>query len=203
MNDDIRAKVTQETEEAIAVAGGDKSKVVAAHIVKRHLGDGGASRATLYRLVNGILGKPSLKPIPKVTITTKVPAFRPEITTGPVPGFDKVIGPAGVGLVEALRSCVTAAHDVMAHSRHPDGKVRLGKSLIGASEHLRKTVETVARIHETMVSTQKLGAFYDALHLELEQEAPDLRARVVARLRAVTAKWQDEAAPSAQQTQES
>jgi hypothetical protein len=196
MNEQLAAKIAKEVEDAIAAAGGDALKVKAADIVRAHLGDG-VSRASLYRYVGSILdkarGTPRLKPIPRIEITTKTPVFREEITTTPPPGFGRIIGPAGIGLVEALEQCVRAATDVMQHSRHADGKVRLGKSLIAASEHMRRVLETAAKIHESMVTIQRLGAFHEALEAELGIEAPEVRARVVKRLQEVTAKWRTDA----------
>ena len=193
MKQGVKDQVTAAVKEAIAAAGGDPAAVKGADIVKRFIGVEGASRSALYRLVGALLaeaaGKPRLMPVPKIVASAKPPVFRPEIEVPPPAGFDKLVGPAGIGVVEALQQCVRAALDVMQHSRHPDGKVRLGKTLVSASDHLRRTLETAARVHETFVGIEKINLFYEALMSAVEEASPEVRFKVMSYIDAVNARW--------------
>ena len=99
------------------------------------------------------------------------------------------MGGTGIELVRKLISCVEAAEDVMKHARKDDGSVRLPKTLMQASEHMRRTLETTAKLHESMVSLQKLDRYMEAIFAELKQEAPEVAQRVLARLRETNGRY--------------
>lgn len=189
MRDDVGAAVV----EALRAAGGDAEKVDRSAIVRRFAALG-CKRSTAFRWIAAALtaheeakAASALPAIPIVTYPP-APAFRPGVGV-PAAGLNNVMGGSGIAVVEKLMLCVQAGVDCMEHARHADGRVRISKTLIAASEHLRKTLETAARLHESMVSMQKLERYMDAMFAELEVESPDLAARVLARLKAVDATW--------------
>ncbi len=194
---DLRDSVYQAARQAMADAGGDPAAVDRAAIVRKYVALG-AKRTSVFRwialaLMPPAAPRPDVKNLPEipVVIMPPMPLFKPGMGESP-PGPSAFMGGSVVYVLEKLMLCIQAACDVMANSRHADGKVRIAKTLVGASEHLRRTLETAVKLHESLVSLQKMERFMDAILGELEAETPETAKRVIARLRALDAKWRSQ-----------
>jgi hypothetical protein len=109
-------------------------------------------------------------------------------------------GPADLGgtllSVEALmgemQACVQNARDVAKFARTPEGAVRLSKTLLAASEHNRRCMETLLRIQEAWRTSGEIDRFMDAVVLGIRDVAklhPEAARMMLERLRAVTGRW--------------
>lgn len=100
-----------------------------------------------------------------------------------------------IPVLEKLRTCITVAEQVIAQAEQGVGAAgrRAGvtefRLLLMASEHLRRTMETAARLHDRVMTTAELDRFHAAIFDELRAEAPDVAARVVSRLRRINIAW--------------
>src|SRR5208283_3352778 len=66
----------------------------------------------------------------------------------PVPSPDAIASAGGVvQVVDELRGCITLAQTLIEQSRDKEsGRVRLPKTALAASEHLRKCLETAVKL---------------------------------------------------------
>ena len=199
----LRAEVVERVRRALAEAGGRAGDVNQAEIVREFLARGG-KRTTLFAWV-----KRALEAVPDEQAVARATAAADEaLTTIPLSdegrqlvvlpaarfdGLGAMVGPAGGGLVDAMESCIQVARDLMAHARNKDGSVRLAKTLLNSSEHLRKVAETMARIQEAIVNTQKIDAFYQALMQVLERHRPEIAQQVLALLVAGRREFREQA----------
>jgi hypothetical protein len=154
MSSELRELVSDAARIALAEAGGDPTRVDRATIVRRFEAQG-AKRTSAFRWIAAALdqadeqySKGKLPPIPAVVLPPG-PVFRDDVDVTSMGPTDVLSGTA-IELVSGLISCVQAAQDVMRHARKEDGSVRLPKTLMHASEHLRRTLETTARLHESI-----------------------------------------------------
>lgn len=200
MTSELRDLVSDAARIALAEVGGDPTQVDRGAIVRRFEAQG-AKRTSAFRWVAATLdladeqySADKLPPIPAVVLP-RGPVFRDDVDVSSMGPTDVLSGTA-IELVSGLISCVQAAQDVMRHARKEDGSVRLPKTLMQASEHLRKTLETTARLHESMVTLQKLDRYMEAIFAELKDEAPEVAQRVLGRLRAVNTRYRASAAGS-------
>ncbi len=91
-------------------------------------------------------------------------------------------GNTTVSVIGHLHNCMETAEQVMAHARTDEGEVRDARLLLSASEHLRRSVETVAKLYQAIKHVQKLDAFHEAVVAEIADESPELAERVLARI---------------------
>jgi hypothetical protein len=170
-------------------------------IMKRFAGRG-VSEATLYRWIDSILAggmadqhmarvieaaaaeRIARDPEPGRSIAAEV---RTKLPTAP-----KVehIATAGViPVIERLDICLAAADQLMAHSRTEEGKVRNSKLLLASSEHLRRCIETAAKITDTLMRGEKVERYHAAIIEEIAKESPLLAERVLMRISQLTNAW--------------
>jgi hypothetical protein len=197
MSDAIRLAVYDETRRALADAGGDPAKVDRGAIVKKYVALG-ATRASVFRWVALAMAKPAaprpdknLPPIPPI-VFPPLPVFNDNVGEAAPAVVSSLFGNDAIALSKKLQVCVQAATDAMAHSRHPDGRVRLAKSLLAGSEHLRRSLETQARLEESLTALRKMDAYMDCLFAAVGEASPEVQAQVLARLKAVDAKWRSD-----------
>ncbi|GGJ22673.1 hypothetical protein [Neoroseomonas lacus] len=89
------------------------------------------------------------------------------------------------GVIDAIgyiRHCIHVALRVIEHAQAPGGGVRMAKTMLAASEHLRRCLETSARISETMRNIGELEAFHKRIIEEIAKESPPTAERIMARL---------------------
>lgn len=170
-------------------------------VVKQFLGRG-AGRSTLYRWVAELLasGRPGQRlaskvreaaaeraartPDPAAEVAAEVAAKLP----APV-RVDEVVGTGPIPVIDHLRKCTKAADDVIAYARTTEGRVRNAKLLLTASEHMRRTIETAARLYEAMRSVNQVDAFHAAIIEEIARESPEVAGRILERVAVLSNQW--------------
>jgi hypothetical protein len=191
MSTAIKGKLEAEVRAALAAAGGDPGGVNKAEIAKKYISLG-VSRATAFRWIAGAL----LHTAADAPSLPKSSARRPDdvaemaaMLAVASDGLDEIVSPSSRWIIDGLRKCLRAAHDVIAHSRKPDGSIRIGKTLVAASEHLRRVIETTGRLQDQVAAIQKIDALHDELLAAVAQVSPAVHARVVARLGDQASTW--------------
>lgn len=152
--------------------------------------DRGVSQSTCYRWVDAILTRgrvqrrqPAISPVvahvalpadPAVEIAAKLPA---------VPSADDVATLGLLPVLQLLRESIEIAQDLIKHSRGSDGKVRNARLMLAGSEHLRRAVETAAKLNDTVAAQQEMQQFHRVVLEEVGLEAPALQERILRRIR--------------------
>jgi hypothetical protein len=170
-------------------------------LVKRFMGRG-ASRTTLYRWVSEVeaSGKPDQHVVRKVREAAAAraaieadPAFAAAADAGAqLPALVKVndvVSAGAIPVMDRLNQCVAAADQVIAFARTPEGAVRNSKLLLSASEHLRRCLETAARVTETMMRAERVERFHAVIIEEIGKEAPVVAERLAMRLAQLASQW--------------
>ena len=101
-------------------------------------------------------------------------------------------GRGALDLLATLRTCIENAEAVVQFARHPDGRVKMSKTLLAASEHLRRSVDSLVRLQEAIHNVSQIEEFHRGIVASLEEVArdyPQIAPLVLGRLRAVTAAW--------------
>ena len=75
------------------------------------------------------------------------------------------------------------------HARTQDGKVKNSRLLLLASEHLRKTMETMARISATIMQAEQMQRFNQALLDAVADESPEAAQRIMDRIERTINAW--------------
>lgn len=196
---EIRAHLQAEVEAAVlaAVERAGKLEVDQSAIVKPFLSRG-AGRSTVYRWVGAILkdgrayqhlaraikeaaeerarGGPSAAE----DISKSLPAVvRPE----------HIVNAGAIPIIARLNECVETAQNLMTHARTEDGRIRNAKLLIAASEHLRRCLDTAARIADQMRAVNQVDRFHAAIIEEVSRESPECAERIQRRLSTLAAEW--------------
>ena len=94
-----------------------------------------------------------------------------------------------VPVVEKLNMCLAAAQDVMSRSRDTAGAVRNSKMLLAASEHLRRSLETVVKLQEAISDGLQIEQFHATIMEEIAKIDPMVAGRIATRLLEVNAVW--------------
>jgi hypothetical protein len=146
----------------------------------------GASRTTLYRWASGLeaSGKPDQHVVRKVAAAADVGARLPALVK-----VDDVVSAGAIPVMDRLNQCVAAAGQVIAFARTPEGAVRNSKLLLSASEHLRRCLETAARVTETMMRAERVERFHATIIEEIGKEAPVVAEHLAMRLAQLASQW--------------
>jgi hypothetical protein len=200
MSAGVKDNLEADVRAALVAAGGDARGINKTQIAQKYLAFG-VSRATAFRwIAAALLPEASAAPVVRES-TGRRPHDVAEIATAMLAvaseGLGELVSPSGHWIVEGLGKCLQAANDVIAHSRRPDGSIRLAKTMVAASDHLRRVIETVGRIQENVASIQKIDALYDDLLSAVEHVSPSLHARVVAHIGEQDTKWRTGCAAAA------
>ena len=189
----LKDKLFAEVRAALVAAGGDTGGVNKTALARKYI-ELGVPRATAFRWIASALvsaDRPAPNTLKKQNKRSPARPAMPsiELLTVPPPDFAHITSPRAQIFIQGIEKCMNAANMVIAHSRHPDGRIRLGKTLMLASEHMRRVTETIERLKDTIESIEATDAFYDDLVATLESTAPQVHARVMARLAARDAAW--------------
>jgi hypothetical protein len=163
---------------------------------------GRAGRSTLFRWVDAVLA--GGKVIDHVTGTVKAaaakrakreadPAAAAAIeAVSKLPALIKVDDVAGTGaisVIDHLNKCIAVADQVIRYAQNVDGSVRNSKLLLGASEHMRRNLETAAKITQLMMSAERLERFNQAVIEEIAKDSAETAERIAMRLAKLTSQW--------------
>ena len=163
-------------------------------VIRPFLAEGG-KQATLYRWIDQILAagkheKPIERAIQAAAAKRSISETAPAAVIPPAPVPAAIGGgamqcpPAASRLLPVsfaregyvigkLRQCIEAADQLMRHARHEDGTVRNAKLLVTASEHMRRTVETAAKLTVSLMSAAKVDEFHEMMLQEVHLESRD------------------------------
>jgi hypothetical protein len=80
------------------------------------------------------------------------------------PRMDHIaVGGGTIAVLDKIRACVALAEQVMEQAKGEDGHIRLTKTGLAASEHLRRTLETALRLQESIREAHQIDRFQDEL----------------------------------------
>jgi hypothetical protein len=180
----------------VGVAAFNRATVVRPFLVE------GGKQATLYRWIDQILasGSPD-EHLAKVIEGAAADRIAKESVPGAgmaaevrtrLPATVKIEHIATVGVVpviDRLNTCLAASEQLMAHARTEEGKVRNARLLLAASEHLRRCIDTAARITDTLMRADKVERYHAAIIEEIAAENPSTAERILLRISRLTAAW--------------
>jgi hypothetical protein len=129
----------------------------------------------------GVGAKPRAKPPQPAAEAADAPVIAPTLPR--VPSIDDVKTMGLVPVLELLWQSIKAAQELMAHGRDSDGKVRNARLIASGAEHLRRAVETAAKLNETVAVQQEMQAFHRIVMEEIAAEPPLLQERILLRIR--------------------
>jgi hypothetical protein len=167
---ELRQEVERAVLAAVEEAGGfaiDRAAIVAAFAPR------GVARSTAFRWIAAALESGTA-----AAQLAKVPAA--DATAA---------GPAPIGALAKISAAITACEQVMAYARTPEGVPRAPKLLLAAADNLRRCLETAARLSKDARDAASVERFHAAIFEEIGQEAPEVVARIVARLGAVAGRF--------------
>jgi len=164
------------------------------------------SRTTLYRWVTASLksGKAGIALEKQAAAATKrrakrdadpaAGAARDVVAELPAPvSVAQAIAPdapdSAIPFMAKLQECFRTAEQILAYARTPEGAIRNAKLILAGSEHVRRTLETAARIQEGMLELQQVGRFHQAVFDVLKTADPAVAERVLIRLRQLNVTW--------------
>jgi hypothetical protein len=155
--------------------------------------DRGVGQATVYRWIDAVLarGREPAAPAParpaappaNAAMESSEPTIVPALPR--VPRIEDVQTMGLVPVTKLLRDCIRIAQDLIEHSRTAEGKPRNARLLLQGSEHLRKAIETAAKLNETVAIQQEMQQFHRILLEEVGREAPAVQERLLTRIRAM------------------
>lgn len=172
-------------------------------IVQAFLGRG-SSKPTLYRWIDHLMKSGRTGAHMAETVKAAV-AERSKRTPEPakeaaseiiaaLPAIVRPIDIAGQGgtisVILQLQQCLEVAQQIIKQSVNPDGSVRLTKTALAASEHIRRCLETSVRIASAMREISRIDEFHVAMVEEVGKESPEVAERLRQRLHHMTATWE-------------
>ena len=162
----------------------------------------GASRATVYRWHDAWLatgaGREALerhagtfgKPPP--TLEEKIETVKGELA--PL-GVDER-GTIGIGpVLDQMHAVTAAAAQVLAYARSKEGDVRNPRLMLQAADGMRKSIETLLKLQDTLMSLYQVEALNEAIFEVLRRHDPRLVQEVLREFRQVHQKFQLGRAP--------
>jgi hypothetical protein len=164
----------------------------------------GASRPTLYRWVAGIVktGRGGAHLTAKLRDAAAARAARTsdpardaadEIETS-LPTLGRsgdVLGGGVLEIMEKLHVCMGLAEGIITKTRNPDGSIRLVKTALAASEHIRRCLETSVRVADAIRQISRIDAFHASIIDEIALESPECAERILVRLKQFHVSWID------------
>lgn len=88
-------------------------------------------------------------------------------------------------LLTKLYDCVKNADDLLVHARGQDGSVRNAKLILNASEHMRRSAETISKIHTMVWDVHRTERLHQLIFDRLRQRDPELVQLILQDLKAV------------------
>jgi hypothetical protein len=157
--------------------------------------DRGVSPATVYRWIEAVLARngtsssqrsmASAEPVaPNPADAPIEPDHAPMIVPAlpRIPRVEDVKTKGLVPVLELLGDCIQTAKGLIEHARTAEGKVRNARLLLQGSEHLRKAIETAARLNETVAIQQEMQEFHRIVLEEISNEPLAVQARIFQRI---------------------
>lgn len=193
----LRAEVEAAALAEAERAGADGFRAEA--VVRRFI-DRGVDRATLYRWIaalkdSGRVGAHLAARVRAASVERAAHGDAPgedaareaaELLPKPI-GPDEIAAAGGVlNFTASLRRCVGAAEQVLRQSTGPDGTIRAPRLALSASDHLRRSLETAARVAVAMRDLQNLRRFHLAVIDVVRSENPDAAERLLRSLERLT-----------------
>ena len=148
------------------------------------LDSGRAGQALVRRVEDAAAARAARTSDPAAEVAREVGELLPKSASP-----DKMIGSGPIPIMDHLHTVIHAAHEVMAHARTQDGKVRNAKLLLTASDKLRQCLDTATRITTAMNEFSQVQKFHAAVLDELRAESPALAERVLARFNRISTEW--------------
>lgn len=196
LREEVEAAVIAE----LARVGPDLNK---ADLAKR-FADRGASRATLYRWIDGPLksgaaGQHLAREV-KAAAAARAelpdpPAAAAEAARPSLPAvvrMEDVASQGTIPVIAKLVGCIGIAEQLIKHAKTPEGEVRSAKLLLAASEHMRRNLETAVKLQQAIAGTAKVEEFHNAvleLVRDVAREHPAAAEAIVTRLAQLAARW--------------
>jgi hypothetical protein len=162
----------------------------------------GAKQSTVYRWIDAVLGsgKPEERAARAITAAA---SERSQRTQDPakevagevaaklptVPRLEHIATVGVVPVIDRLNVCLQVADELMSHARSENGTVRNSRLLLTASEHLRRCIDTAARITDTLMRAEKIERYHSAIIGVIAEESPETAERILARISQLTAAW--------------
>jgi len=116
------------------------------------------------------------------------------LASAPMVGIGAMLpGASTLDVLAELRACIEAGKQVMAHARNQDGSVKTASTLLSAADHVRRSVDSLVKLYETINNASAIDQFQREVIAILEETArehPRIAPIILARLRVVTANWQ-------------
>jgi hypothetical protein len=188
-----------EAVERVGPDGIDKAALVAKFTTQ------GISRTTAYRWLAEIMesGQPLAHlhaRVAEATAARAASAATPAADaaregTGLIPRPPSVMAAIAGGrhgdlsFMSLLEACIGDAQQILAFARTEDGRVRNARLILAASQHMRQTLETAAKIQQSVLSIANIDEFHNAILAELSACAPEVGEKVVQRLRQLVSRW--------------
>jgi len=88
-----------------------------------------------------------------------------------------------------LNRCIDNANKVVEYAKREDGQVRNAKLLLTASEHLRRTIETSARLMEMLWDIKRTEQFHQAIFRRLKERDPAFVELILNDLKQLNIDW--------------
>ena len=166
----------------------------------------GVDRATLYRWIAALRASGRMGAYLAARVRTaaqtraacsEAPSeevARDAATLLPQPMRSEEIAAAGglVSFTGLLQCCVHTAEQLLRQATAPDGSIRMPRLALSASEHLRRCLETSARVAVAMRDLQNLQRFHAAVIDAVRAENPEAAERLLARLMQITEAFADD-----------
>jgi len=198
---DMRAAVEAAVLAELERVGPDA--LVKADIARPFAGKG-ASTATLYRWIDGVLktgrggqylaGKikaaaeeRAKAPDPPAAAAEAAAASLPAVVT-----MEDVASSGVIPVIERMVKCIEIADQLIKHARTEEGEVRSAKLLLNASEHMRRNLETAVRLQESIRQTNDVSRFNKAVVALIRTVAakhPEVGEELVTGLSQLVSQW--------------
>ena len=172
-----RESLRQQVDAAVASIYGKEGVGFSAALIVREFAGRGAGESTLYRWIKDAIAR-------GVWVQAPTPTLEGNLTQ------HRQVAEAGtIEVIARLKTCVEVADQVIRHARTADGLVKNARLLLMSSEHLRRCLETAARLQEVMADVSRVERFHRAIFDVLRSESPAFAQRVLDRLREVNAQF--------------
>jgi hypothetical protein len=77
-------------------------------------------------------------------------------------------------LLDRLEACISLAEELKEHARSATGGVRNAKLLLQASEHARRTADTISKLYAMLWDVQRTEALHQTIFKRLRERDPEL-----------------------------
>lgn len=107
----------------------------------------------------------------------------------PEPVTPEAINPSTRSAIDQVRECVQHAENVLDYCTNDEGQIRNPKLYLAASNHMRNSVETLAKISERLNDAQRIEQVHAAIFEEIRKADPATAERILIRLQHLQELW--------------